>query len=1107
MQQDTSADAISRGPAPGESKGESDANAVTLEHLEDEPAPHLHIKTFLIVAAVSFISFAQLIQLVATGVFATTVAEAVGGASQSSWMLSSLTIAFVVFAPPVSQAADYWGRRWLLIILTMLGCVGTIITSRATSMGMAITGEVFVGAAFSATPLQFAVASEVLPRKQRLAGQAGINAAGGTGSIFALLAGAKFVDVYGIQGFRYLYYINLTSETAGIFAMAALVCFLLYRPPVLELQTALTNRQKLARLDWPGYAITMGAVVLFSIGLSWALNPYPWSDPHVLAPFILGVALFVVLVVYCWKLRKNSFIPHALFSRDRNAALSLFAIWLEGFIFAAANIYVPTQTAVLYATTSMDVSLVFTIALVCYVVLSPVTAVICYKFKSLRTLIIVGFVFFLAWAICMATTTLGSSSAVRGYQALLGAALAFVLNAVVASAQLSAPPELISITSGLVAGIRSLGVTLGVAIYTAIFHSRITNLLPAKVTEAALQNGLPDSSVLEFIMALMAQNPDLLAAVPGITPEIIAAGTQALREAYLGSFRSVWIATSCFSAVSIIVSCFLVNPAKDLNNHIDNPAETDEALYGESKVQPTAEATHVAEEGATEEGEEELGEPGNLKLGGSNPGGTSGGTSNRIESSESESTPIDTVHFGIFHDQVQTEVQKLQSSVSAINGAVGELSKTFSKYGNIVTTVGERYEKDQELEEKIQELEVSNNRIWKNILQDRAKYDKDMANQEREYEAKLSTLQAQADAGEQEKRKYVEMERQLEEQHNKAKQKMSRDLQRKTIQLESENAERITNLEKEITELQSDKARVRQELVQRIQERDGEKELRETMQTKLRADVKALEKALTDIKAKYEVEQQPSQFYEGRYKGVIDQVGHIATSYFTELSEKAIDDPVGTSNRLRRKGYNFAKIPIMISECSRVLRLAYVQHIIFGVLCGSMWQPMFSPYLWVHKKDKMSVLQEIYSGLAAEGEDVQHNWKVSTLKILDQRDEEVDVGMLMDELIDQVVSATEPLLDRDQLDPFRDDLKVVFADGMELARTAQQDRFPVCVETTPSVNDRTGWKEYSNEEFDVVDELPRSPTSDVHGESLFVQYNYKWDDGFKDFIRLAGRAV
>jgi MFS family permease len=80
------------------------------------------------------------------------VAQAVGGgANESSWMLASLTLAFVVFAPPVSQAADYWGRRWPLIILALLGCVGTIITSRASSMGMAITGEVFVGVSFAAT--------------------------------------------------------------------------------------------------------------------------------------------------------------------------------------------------------------------------------------------------------------------------------------------------------------------------------------------------------------------------------------------------------------------------------------------------------------------------------------------------------------------------------------------------------------------------------------------------------------------------------------------------------------------------------------------------------------------------------------------------------------------------------------------------------------------------------------------------------------------------------------------------------------------------------------------------------------------------------------------
>lgn len=80
--------------------------------------------------------------------------------------------------------------------------------------------------------------------------------------------------------------------------------------------------------------------------------------------------------------------------------------------------------------------------LIVYVVASPIAAVICYKFKLLRSLIVLGFVCLLVWGICMATTTLDSRRAVWGYSAILGMGIALVLNAVVAAAQLSAPPEL-----------------------------------------------------------------------------------------------------------------------------------------------------------------------------------------------------------------------------------------------------------------------------------------------------------------------------------------------------------------------------------------------------------------------------------------------------------------------------------------------------------------------------------------------------------------------------------------------------------------------------------------------------------------------------------------
>lgn len=139
----------------------------------------------------------------------------------------------------------------------------------------------------------------------------------------------------------------------------------------------------------------------------------------------------------------------------------------------------------------------------------------------------------------------------------------------------------------------------------AIFHSRFTKLMPSKVAEAALQNGLPEASLPSLILALLGGDPSKLTTIPGINKEIIGAAAHALKGAYLDSFHSVWIATACLSACGLIgkqalqitihraglikwwltrrktASWFIINPSKDLNNHIDNPAESEDALYGD----------------------------------------------------------------------------------------------------------------------------------------------------------------------------------------------------------------------------------------------------------------------------------------------------------------------------------------------------------------------------------------------------------------------------------------------------------------------------------------------------------------------------------------------
>ncbi|KAK5026199.1 hypothetical protein LTS07_007724 [Exophiala sideris] len=355
-------------------------------------------------------------------------------------------------------------------------------------MGVAILGEVFVGMSLAATPLTFAVASEVLPHKHRLTGQACINGGSALGAVFSLLVGGKLIEANGPEGFRILYYIN-----AGVFAAAAIICFIFYKPPLREAQTTLTLREKLLR---------------------------------------------------------------------------------------GANIYVPYQTAILYQTKSFNVTFLFSIALMAYGVFSPVGAFLCVRFKLIRSLIVTGFTFLLLFNILAATSKLTSRDAFWGYQVILGAGLALVLNGLVTAAQLSAPPEYISITSGLLAGIRALGATVGAALFGAIFHSRISSLLPKYITAAAIAGGLPKSSLPALITDLVADNTEGLAKIPGVTPEIIGEAVVALKEAYLHSFRSAWTAACCFAALGLICSLCFKDPTKDLNNKIDAPAESEKSLYG-----------------------------------------------------------------------------------------------------------------------------------------------------------------------------------------------------------------------------------------------------------------------------------------------------------------------------------------------------------------------------------------------------------------------------------------------------------------------------------------------------------------------------------------------
>jgi hypothetical protein len=78
------------------------------------------------------------------------------------------------------------------------------------------------------------------------------------------------------------------------------------------------------------------------------------------------------------------------------------------------------------------------------------------------------------------------------------------------------------------------------------------------IAASVIPLGLAPQSIQPFIGALISHNDQALAAIEGVTPQIIGAGVHALQTSYLKAFKDVWIAAAVFSAVATIGEFALV---------------------------------------------------------------------------------------------------------------------------------------------------------------------------------------------------------------------------------------------------------------------------------------------------------------------------------------------------------------------------------------------------------------------------------------------------------------------------------------------------------------------------------------------------------------------
>jgi len=243
---------------------------------------------------------------------------------------------------------------------------------------------------------------------------------------------------------------------------------------------------------------------------------------------------------------------HAVFSH-RNLVISLLAVWIDGVSFFSANTYFAQQYGMFTGSDMLITGVAFGMFFIVGGVATVLFGWVSTRFRIVRVPGIIGLALIVLFNVLMATTKPSTSEGIYwGYTVFAGLGLGSVIPTFMVAAQLTTPPEMISLVSGLVSVSRPIGGVIGLAINNAIFHNTLSTQVPKKIGSAVSPFAFPSSSLGALIAALTSQDNAALNSVPGVTPDILAAARGGLLDAYGLSFRNCWIAAACLCLPGVI---------------------------------------------------------------------------------------------------------------------------------------------------------------------------------------------------------------------------------------------------------------------------------------------------------------------------------------------------------------------------------------------------------------------------------------------------------------------------------------------------------------------------------------------------------------------------
>ncbi|KAL1835412.1 hypothetical protein VTJ49DRAFT_6777 [Mycothermus thermophilus] len=477
-----------------------------------------------------------------------TLAQDLGGSSTDAfWAGTSYLLSCAVCQPFIAALSDIFGRREMLISSLLFFTLGTLLCAPvAKSFTVFFVGRSIQGIGGGGIiTLGQVIYSDIVPLRQRPKYFSMVLAAWALGSVLGPLIGGLFVER---ADWSWCFYINFPFCALG----------LLLVPIYVRLTTAKTSfASKLERIDWIGGIFFIGGLTSFLIGISWGGIQYEWSSGEAITPIVAGVLSIIVALMWeVYGRAREPFLRPSLFT-SLSALATYMAAMFQGFILFCGLYYMPFYfTAVKFdgpTQSGLDIFPVTCFLLPGSIVISVLTT----RLGRYRWAIWSG------WAVtavaCGLLVMFDADIKTPIWAVILavfGIGHGMLLTSVNVGIQAVSRVEDSGRAAAMYAFMRTLGMSIGVAIGGTVFQ----NVMRNKLNELGLPEEIArDSEAYVRQMALLAPNdPTRLAAV----------------EAYLAGFHGVfWTITGAACAAFLV--CLVIR-----HGTMDKDIETRFVLEG-----------------------------------------------------------------------------------------------------------------------------------------------------------------------------------------------------------------------------------------------------------------------------------------------------------------------------------------------------------------------------------------------------------------------------------------------------------------------------------------------------------------------------------------------